>query len=360
MATQLAERRDDPVAVVRQTLTTMGDQLKMALPSHVSVDKFHRVTMTAIQANPDLLSKADRRSLFGAIVKAAQDGLLPDGREGALVMFGDKVQWMPMVSGILKKVRNSGELASVEALLVHAADKFTYRPGIDDVPLHEPDWFGDRGEVIGAYAVARLRSGAAMVEIMNRQQIEQVRNVSRAKGNGPWVAWWGEMARKTVMRRLAKRLPMSTDIEAEFERDETMAADVAAATLTAPAPVSRLDALEQRLGLAAPDEAEDPADDDTDITPATDAPAPGPEPESEAEEVAASASGGFDLGEPEHYRLGAEIEAKLKLSTGATLAANWAALEDDLKRLRKMDAGTYQALVVLKDRMKADFAGVEV
>ncbi len=255
MATQNSERRADPVVVVRQTLTTMGDQLKMALPSHVSVDKFHRVTMTAIQSTPALLD-ADRRSLFGAITKAAQDGLLPDGREGALVIFngkaGKQVQWMPMVAGILKKVRQSGELASIDAQLVHEADGFTYRPGLDDSPVHEPDWFGERGKVVGAYAVARLKNGAAFVEIMNRQQIEQVRNVSRAKDNGPWAAWWGEMARKTVMRRLAKRLPMSTDIEAEFERDDTMQADAAAMLIASPqaqpsAPQSRLDAIEQQI-----------------------------------------------------------------------------------------------------------------
>jgi recombination protein RecT len=259
MATQLAERRDDPVAVVRQNLTQMSDQLKMALPSHVPVDKFHRVTMTAVQGNP-LLLDADRRSLFGAIVKAAQDGLLPDGREGALVIFNKQVQWMPMVAGILKKVRQSGELASIDAQIVHANDKFTYRPGIDSVPIHEPDWFGDRGEPVGVYAVARLKDGNVIPpEIMNRAQIEQVRKVSRASGNGPWVSWWGEMARKTVIRRLSKRLPMSTDIEAAFDRDETMQADAAALVMAAPqaapqiaappAPSSRLDALEARLGI---------------------------------------------------------------------------------------------------------------
>jgi hypothetical protein len=44
-------------------------------------------------------------------VKLAQDGLLPDGREAAVVMFGNKAQAMPMIAGILKKVRQSGEVA---------------------------------------------------------------------------------------------------------------------------------------------------------------------------------------------------------------------------------------------------------
>lgn len=266
MATQLQERRADPVVALRQSLTQMGDQLKMALPSHINVEKFQRVTMTAIQANPDLLN-ADRRSLFGAVVKAAQDGLLPDGREGALVIFNTKnrqtngwdkkVQWMPMIAGVLKKIRQSGEIASIDVHVVHEHDKFTYRPGLDAVPVFEPDWFADRGAPVGAYAIATLKTGEVIPpEIMNVQQIEAVRKVSRASDKGPWVDWWGEMARKTVMRRFAKRLPSSTDIEAEFERDETMivksaalamAAEAPAQQIEAAAPMGRLDALEHQI-----------------------------------------------------------------------------------------------------------------
>ncbi|OAN52835.1 recombinase RecT [Sphingobium sp. TCM1] len=280
MATQLQERRADPVVALRQSLTQMGDQLKMALPSHINVEKFQRVTMTAIQANPELLN-ADRRSLFGAVVKAAQDGLLPDGREGALVIFNQKnrqsggwdkkVQWMPMIAGVLKKIRQSGEIASVDVHVVHEHDKFTYRPGLDAVPVFEPDWFADRGAPVGAYAIATLKTGEVVPpEIMNVHQIEAVRKVSRASDKGPWVDWWGEMARKTVMRRFAKRLPSSTDIEAEFERDETMLTRSAAIAMAAePAPhqieadqqpVGRLEALEQQIEAGQESECEGPAD----------------------------------------------------------------------------------------------------
>ena len=278
MATQIAERRADPVVALRQSLSQMSDQLKMALPAHIEVDKFQRVTMTAIQSNPDLLH-ADRRSLFGAVVKAAQDGLLPDGREGALVIFNTKnrtsggwdkkVQWMPMIAGILKKIRQSGEIASVDVHVVHEHDKFTYRPGLDAVPIFEPDWFSDRGKPVGAYAIATLKTGDVVPpEIMNVAQIEAVRKVSRSSDKGPWVEWWSEMARKTVMRRFAKRLPSSTDIEAEFERDDTMVAKSAALAMAAEVdpqqleagpPMGRLEALEQQI-VDNQDEGEGPAE----------------------------------------------------------------------------------------------------
>jgi recombination protein RecT len=264
MATQLAERRTDPVAVFRQTLDKYDSDLRAALPDHISLDKFKRVARTAVNNNPDLLSKADRASLFGAIVRLAQDGLLPDGREAAIVMFGNKAQAMPMIAGVLKKVRQSGDVAKVSAQVVYEKDEFVWHLGFDEDVTHNPPPLDQpRGKAIGAYATAVLKDGSRLLEVMNFDEIEQVRKVSRAAGNGPWVQWWGEMARKTVMRRLSKRLPMSTDIEDEFERDETLPPEPA--TIHNVQPISRLDALEQHIGAAEPETAEieeGPADED--------------------------------------------------------------------------------------------------
>lgn len=254
MATQLAERRNDPIAVIRQNLHQMAPQFEAALPKHVTVEKFTRVAMTAIQNQPDLAS-VDRQSLFGAIVRLAQDGLLPDGREAAIVKFGNKAQAMPMIAGVLKKVRQSGDVSKVSAQVVYEKDEFVWHLGFDEDVTHNPPPLDQpRGKAIGAYATAVLKDGSRLLEVMNFDEIEQVRKVSRASGNGPWVQWWGEMARKTVMRRLSKRLPMSTDLEDDFERDETLPAEPAA--IHHVQPVSRLDALEQHIGADA-----EPADD---------------------------------------------------------------------------------------------------
>lgn len=219
----MTEQSANPVAVIRQNLTAMAPEFKAALPPHVSVEKFSRVAMTAIQNNPDLAG-SDRRSLFGAFIKLAQDGLLPDGREAAIVMFSGKAQAMPMIGGVLKRIRQSGEVAKVSAQVVHENDHFIVRYGFDEDVEHSPPKLDEpRGKPIGAYATAVLKDGSRLLEVMSLEEIEKVRAVSRAKSNGPWVAWWGEMARKTVMRRLSKRLPMSTDLEEQvFSRDETL------------------------------------------------------------------------------------------------------------------------------------------
>jgi recombination protein RecT len=212
------------IADVRGTLDKMTPQFKAALPSHIDPERFKRVAITAIQTNPDLL-KSDRAALLGALVKSAQDGLLPDGREAAIVLFGGKPSYMPMVGGVLKKVRNSGELSTITAQIVCKNDTFSYNPCMDPAPNHSPDWFGDRGEMIGVYAVARLKDGSTAVEIMSKRDIEKIRNVSRSKDNGPWKTWYEEMAKKSVIRRLAKYLPQSSDkdgLHSVLDNDETL------------------------------------------------------------------------------------------------------------------------------------------
>lgn len=258
----MASAANNPVAVIKQNLSVMAPEFKAALPAHVTVEKFTRVAQTAILSNPELM-QADRASLFGAITKLAQDGLLPDGREAALVIFNTKnrqtngwdkkVQAMPMIAGILKKIRQSGDVAKISAQVVHENDHFVVSYGFDEDVTHNPPPLDKpRGKAIGAYATAVLKDGSRLLEVMSLEDIEKVRNVSRGKDKGPWVEWWSEMARKTVMRRLSKRLPMSTDLEEEvFSRDETMAHAERPVMIEAEAhdapKLTRLEALESQI-----------------------------------------------------------------------------------------------------------------
>jgi len=226
--------RVHPVKAANDALVSRQNDFAAALPAHIPIERFMRVVMTAIQRNSDLAS-ADRASLFNSALMAAQDGLLPDGREGALVIYKTKVkrngveqwiaavQWMPMVAGILKKVRNSGELSSIVARVVYAGDKF--RSWIDDEGEHIeyealPD--ADTNMIRCVFAMAKLKDGTIEVEVLRPADIEKIRNVSRAKDRGPWVDWWDEMAKKSAIRRLAKRLPISTDLDDVIRRDDAL------------------------------------------------------------------------------------------------------------------------------------------
>lgn len=213
-----------PLEDFQRGLAAHERQFKSVLPAHIPPAKFMRTVVGAVQNNPDIL-KCDRASLFGACQKAAQDGLVIDGREAALVKFGSAAQYMPMVAGLLKKLRNSGQVSTITAQTVHANDSFKYNPAMDDVPNHSPDWFGDRGPMIGVYAVARMKDGGVVVEVMNLEQIDKIRGVSKSgsdkngKPSGIWKKWPEEMAKKSVLRRIAKFLPSSADVDLMFDHD---------------------------------------------------------------------------------------------------------------------------------------------
>jgi recombination protein RecT len=225
VSTAVAEHRSNPAADLKNQLDRQQDSFNAALPKHIPVERFMRVVMTATQQNPALL-RAERKSLFMSSLKAAQDGLLPDGREAALVIYRDKsrgeiVQYMPMIAGLRKKVRNSGEIATWDAQVVYENDQFEYELGDEPFIKHKPA-MGDRGNVIGAYSVAVLKSGEKSREVMSISEIESIRKRSRASGNGPWVTDYAEMCRKTVARRHSKVLPMSTDLDDLIRRDDDL------------------------------------------------------------------------------------------------------------------------------------------
>lgn len=245
----------------------MASEFSNALPSHIRPEKFQRVVMTVVQQSPDLLT-ADRKTLLAACIKCAADGLIPDGREAALVKFGAVVQYMPMLAGLQKRARNTGMIASIEAHVIYENDAFVWQQGTDATLRHTPKFPGPRGKPIGSYAIARFKDGGTQTEVMDYDEIERVRAVSRSGKGGPWAQWWSEMARKTVFRRLSKWLPMDADLDDIVRRDDEIGVAepsegvVLDGTADAPiaAPTGKMDALESAAPAPAPIDVPDDAD----------------------------------------------------------------------------------------------------
>lgn len=245
-------RELSPVEGLRLALQRMTPEFAVALPPQIPAERFVRTLLTTVQMNPALL-QADRRTLFAAAMRAAQDGLLLDGREAAAVIFGKgNVQYMPMVDGLLKKLRNSGELASISCHVVFDADEFEYELGDSESIRHKPHLGPNRGKPRAVYAIARTKDGAVYREVMSVEDVERVRNVSRARDAGPWKDWWDRMAIKTCLRRICRRLPSSADLDSVLEADNEASGFVnqprsqVEATVTQPAadvsPLARLKA----------------------------------------------------------------------------------------------------------------------
>jgi recombination protein RecT len=226
------QKPPSPVAVLRQQMEKQKPEFELVLGPGVTVDRFVRTIMTAVQADPDLLL-ADRTSLLQAAMQAAQDGLLPDKREGAFVLYNTKVkdnngnegwikmvQWMPMIRGIIKKAREGGEIATMAARVVYEHDEFEYVLGDDERIMHKPT-MQSRGKLIACYAIAKMKDGECEREVMTAEDVTAVRSASKSK-TGPWTGpFESEMWRKSVIRRLLKRLPMTPILEQIINRDES-------------------------------------------------------------------------------------------------------------------------------------------
>lgn len=204
---------------MREQLERYSDDIRVSLPMDVSYERFISNVMFSVSKDPNLL-KADRRSLIDSCIAAAKDQLLPDGREGALVIYKDKVQWLPMIFGITKKVRGTGQVKEFRTRLVYEGEKFEVFYGDREEIIHVPVLSDERSDkIVAAYAIIELKDGGVEREVMIKKDLDKVKAVSRAQ-NGPWKSWEGEMHRKSVGRRLLKRVPLSPIIDQILARDE--------------------------------------------------------------------------------------------------------------------------------------------
>lgn len=239
----VATRDQNPLIKLNEQLAARAEQFKAVLPSHISVDAFQRTIMTAVQSDPDLL-KADRQSLILACMKAAQDKLLPDKREAALVTFNSnrkdaqgawqthkEVVYMPMVYGLRKKILQSGEVADITTAVVYKQEvesgRFIYEEGTERCLRHKPEldpsFDPSDDDIALAYSVATFKDGTKSFEVVPRRELNKIQRCSQTgspvdrKGKprevkGPWKDWYSEQCRKSALRRHSKSLPQSGDI----------------------------------------------------------------------------------------------------------------------------------------------------
>lgn len=222
-----------------------GEIAKM-LPKHLNAERLLKVAQIAATTTP-ALAKCDVASLVGAIGQCAQMGLEPNTVLGHayLVPFNTKRKdangndrWVNSVQviigykGLIDLARRSGQIVSIAAHEVCEHDRFELVYGLDEKLNHTPA-MGDRGEVIGFYAVAKLKDGGHCFEFMSRHQVETIRDGSQGfqqavkykkEAAHPWSAHFVEMGRKTVIRRLAKFLPLSVEFQTASALDSMAAA----------------------------------------------------------------------------------------------------------------------------------------
>lgn len=199
----------------------MKSQFAAALPKHMTPERMARIVTTEIRKTPALVN-CEQSSFLGAVIQCAQLGLEPGNSLGHayILPYGKQAQLIIGYKGMIDLARRSGQIISISARVVRDGDFFEYEFGLDESLVHRPAEDGNEGEITHVYAVARLKDGGRQFEVMSKAQVIAVQSQSKAGKSGPWVSHWEEMAKKTVIRRLFKYLPVSVEIQRAVMLDE--------------------------------------------------------------------------------------------------------------------------------------------
>ena len=203
----------------------LGPQFKMALPRHITLDRFKRVLFTAVQRDAKL-ARCEPTSVYAAMMRAAEQGLMPDGRQGALVPIAGKAEFWPMWQGLLDIARLSGCISDAYVASVREADEFDYELGFDRKLVHKPA-MGNRGEILMVYCVVILPDGVKTFGPgpMTVEEVERIRAMAPSKNSPAWQDHWESMAWKTVLKRTLKYVPQSPELVTALEYDNGVIID---------------------------------------------------------------------------------------------------------------------------------------
>lgn len=222
------------------------EQIAQLVPTHVTAERLMSVAVNCVAKTP-ALQKCTAETLLQSFLVAAELGLEPGGALGHLYLVPYGAVCTPIIGyrGLLELARRTGQVEAMHATVVYERDTFKFTKGIEQTITHEP-FIGDEPGVLKyVYAVAKLKGGEVLVEVMSKTQVDAIRARSRSGNNGPWATDYNEMAKKTVFRRLAKWLPLDSErFEKALEHDN---ADYVDGELTEQAVGARSESVKERV-----------------------------------------------------------------------------------------------------------------
>ncbi len=209
------QQANSPTALVqshRSFLEQRLPQINRWVTQGVKPEALVRFCLLDISENQKL-RECTPQSIYLGLLACAVTGLEPGALKGEayLVPFAGKAQFMPGWKGLVKQARRSLEVEGIGANVVRERDTFELDLGTANTLVHRPAK-RDRGEVIGAYAIAKMKGGHFEIEWMDRDDLDAIQKVAESRGKSPaWSSWEDQMQRKSPIRRLCKRLPLGAD-----------------------------------------------------------------------------------------------------------------------------------------------------
>lgn len=220
---------------MKNTIKAALPQFTSMLPSTIKPERFQSMVLTAVNTNPKLMA-CDPLSVVASALQSAQLGLEPNTPLGQAYLI--PYEERKMVNGVWQTVRtvcnfqvgyrglitlafNSGELQSLDAQEVYANDDFDFNYGLNMTLKHIPATHNRKqpGEnPTHYYAVYKLKNGGQGMAVMTYEDVlehakkfSKTYNKKTGKFSGPWADNFDAMAKKTVLLKLMKYMPMAAD-----------------------------------------------------------------------------------------------------------------------------------------------------
>ncbi len=251
MAGKLAQRTGTPAPEKKEMtifdlIESRKDQFAQAAGNNMDVNKFLRIATFCIRTNPKLMN-CSTPSLMSSLMQSAQLGLEPGvlGHCYLVPFWSEKLKsfeatFIISYKGMIELARRSGNIQSIAARIVYENDDFQFEYGLEERLIHKPCVQGERGQMKLVYMVAHFVGGGHYIEVMTKAEIDAVmmssKSYDKKKGQptGPWKDHYEEMAKKTVIRRAWKYLPISVDDARVVEQEGTVKHDISEDMSTVP------------------------------------------------------------------------------------------------------------------------------
>lgn len=203
------------------------DEITAMLAAGLTWSRFMNSCLAAMRRDPSFLEGTTTRSVITALIQSAQDGLVPDGKEGVITPYKNKrsgkreAKWNPMTQGLRKRARETDQMI-IDAQVVHEKDVYRRTQGDNPSIIHEPaDHLPDRGPMSLVYAIFKREDGNILHrEVMNRKQVMDVKGQSSQEDSLMWTKFETEAWRKSVIRRGIKTVPISDALMQVVSRDD--------------------------------------------------------------------------------------------------------------------------------------------
>ena len=218
---------------IKDMVKAMMPEIKKALPSVITPERFTRIALSALNNTP-ALSQCTPISFLAALMNAAQLGLEPNTPLGQayLIPYKNKgqleVQFQVGYKGLIDLAYRNGQMQTIQAQAVYENDTFEYEYGLEPKLIHRPA-YSDRGELVYFYGIFRTVNGGFGFSVMSKADMDlYAKTYSKAfeSNYSPWKTNYEEMAKKTVIKQVLKYAPIRTDFQRALSMDETIKKEI--------------------------------------------------------------------------------------------------------------------------------------